>query len=329
MCLPRWWRPRCFGIAVRTPLLAVPHLKKILNPGSYVRFFRRRLQDRRLRRHPNLRGAATYPPGHFYSPLLDIENLGSDAPGLPHDGAEYWEHVELRREEQRAYFGELLERFPPDFPAERTAPRRYFSVNTWFPPADAFTLAAVIQRERPKRIIEIGSGFSSAVMLDTLAGNSECALTFIEPNPERLYSLLTAEDRARATILVQRVQDVSFGTFEQLGAQDLLFIDSSHVAKVGSDVTYLLLRVLPRLRPGVLVHVHDIVYPYSYPAVWLREGRAWNESLFLRAFLIGNAQFQVVAFNAFAAQAFPELFRDRFPGFLRSSGSSLWLRKVA
>jgi predicted O-methyltransferase YrrM len=307
----------------------MPHLKKILNPGSYVRLFRRRLQDRRLRLHPNLRGAATYPPGHFYSPLLDIENLGPDSPGLPHDGAEYWEHVDLRREEQRAYFVDLLERFPPDFPRERTAPRRYFSVNTWFPPADAFTLAGVIQREQPKRIIEIGSGFSSAVMLDTLAGTRECVLTFIEPNPGRLYSLLTDDDRGRATILVKGVQDVPLETFEQLEAHDLLFIDSSHVAKVGSDVTYLLLRVLPRLRPGVLVHFHDVVYPYSYPALWLREGRAWNESLFLRAFLIGNAQFRVVAFNAFAAQAFPEVFRERFAVFLRSSGSSIWLRKMA
>jgi hypothetical protein len=307
----------------------VPHLKKILNPGSYVRFFRRRLQDRRLRRHPNLRGAATYPPGHFYSPLLDIENLGSEAPGLPHDGAEYWEHVDLRPEEQRAYFVDLLERFPPNFLPERTPPRRYFSANTWFPLGDAFTLAGVIQRERPSRIIEIGSGFSSAVMLDTLAGTQDCALTFIEPNPARLYSLLTPEDRARATILVKCVQDVPLETFERLGAQDVLFIDSSHVAKVGSDVTYLLLRVLPRLRPGVLVHVHDIVYPYSYPAVWLREGRAWNESLFLRAFLIGNAQFRIVAFNGFAAQAFAGVFGERFPGFLVSSGSSLWLRKVA
>ena len=117
--------------------------------------------------------------------------------------------------------------------------------------------------------------------------------------------------------------------FDQLEAQDLVFIDSSHVAKIGSDVTFILLRILPRLKRGVLVHFHDIFYPFSYPLSWIREGRAWNESLFLRAFLVGNSQFQLVAFNSYAGYSFPEVFRDRFPAFLNKTGGSMWIRKVA
>ena len=115
--------------------------------------------------------------------------------------------------------------------------------------------------------------------------------------------------------------------FEELEANDILFIDSSHVAKVGSDLTFLLLRVLPRLRPGVMVHFHDLFYPNSYPMEWIRGGRAWNESIFLRAFLINNPAFEIVAFNCFAGQTFPELFRGAGDRFLANSGGSLWLRR--
>ena len=116
--------------------------------------------------------------------------------------------------------------------------------------------------------------------------------------------------------------------FESLEAGDILFVNSSHVAKIGSDVAWLLLRILPRLKPGVLIHIHDMFYPHSYPEDWIKRGYAWNESLFLRALLLGHAGFEIVAFNSYAAQAFPELFRTRLPAFLTTSGQSLWLRRT-
>ena len=279
----------------------------------------------------NQLGALFYRPGHFYSPLLDLESLGPNGSHLPFDGVECWEQVNLRPHEQQAYYSELLEKFPLlPFPRTRTEGYRYFTENNWFSPSDAFTLSGIVRKEKPRRIIEVGSGFSSAVVLDTLnQTRASAALTFIEPYPERLYSLLSPADKAAAKVLVQRVQEVPLSVFDQLEAQDILFIDSSHVAKIGSDVSFLFLRVLPRLKPGVLVQVHDIFYPYSYPAGWIREGRAWNESLFLRALLAGNPAFQVIAFNSFAGVAFPELFRERFPGFLNNTGGSIWLRKTA
>jgi hypothetical protein len=302
------------------------------SPKSYlVRFLRKRIQERRLRRQPNLRGFIRYPPGHFYSPLFDVESLGPNDSNLPFDGPEWWEQCDLRPAAQRSYYEGLLDDFPLlPFPGRSTAGYRYFTENDLFGLSDAFTLSGVIRKERPRRIIEVGSGFSSAVMLDTLdQTHASAELTFIEPYPDRLHSLLSPRDKSSATVLVKQVQEVPLSVFDRLEAQDLLFVDSSHVAKIGSDLAFILLRVLPRLKQGVLVHFHDIFYPFSYPIDWIHEGRAWNETLFLRAFLVGGSKFQLVAFNRYAAFSFPEVFRDRFPAFLVNPGSSIWMRKSA
>jgi hypothetical protein len=303
----------------------------VLNPMSYIRFARKRLWERDLRRQPDSRDGACYPAGHFHSPLLHTAQLGPDDSNLPFDGAECWEHINLRPDEQRSYYQDLLDRFPVlPFPTLRADGFRYFTDNCFFPFSDAFALSGIIRKEKPRRIIEVGSGFSSAVMLDTLGhAHAAAALTFIEPNPDRLYSLLSPDDRSVARIFRQPVQEVPLSMFEQLESNDVLFIDSSHVAKIGSDVAFILLRILPRLKPGVLVHFHDIFYPYSYPASWIRQGRAWNESLFLRAFLVGNAHFELVIFNSFAGHSFPQLFEERVPAFLNNPGGSIWIRKVS
>lgn len=305
-------------------------LKKILDPRSYLDFIRYRLECHREISRKNYQAVVLYPPGHYYSPLLDLESLKPGAAGFAFDGEECWEHIKLFPDRQRNTFEDLLTRFPfLPFPQQKTAPYRYYIDNAWFFLPDAFTLSALLRREKPRRIVEVGSGFSSAVMLDTLAQTGEsAALTFIEPHPERLHSLLSAADQQTATILAKPVQEVPLSVFDQLEAQDILFIDSSHVAKIGSDVGFLLLRILPRLKPGVWIHIHDLFYPFSYPADWLHEGRAWNESLFLRAFLLGNPQFEIMAFNSFAAHSFPELFQKRFPAFLAAPGASLWFKKI-
>jgi hypothetical protein len=296
-------------------------------------FFRirpKRLLEPLFLLQPNFRGAITYLPGHYYSPLLDIKRFGPLEADPPFDGADLWEHVEMRADEQRSFYADLLQNFPPlPFPNEMAKGHRYFLNNTFFGLSDSFVLSAIIRKERPRRIIEVGSGFSTAVMLETLRESGQsAALTLIEPFPARLYSLLMPHDEDSLTILPKPIQQIELSVFDELNESDLLFIDSSHVAKVGSDVSHLILRILPRLKPGVLVHFHDIFYPFSYPAHWIREGRAWNESLFLRAFLVGNPNFQITAFNSFASYSFPELFRGQLPDFLKDAGGSIWLRKI-
>jgi hypothetical protein len=110
---------------------------------------------------------------------------------------------------------------------------------------------------------------------------------------------------------------------------DILFIDSSHVIKAGSDVSYLFNEVLPYLRPGVIVHFHDIMWPFEYPLDWyLRRGWLWNEAYFLRAFLQFNSAFEVLFFNAFLDQFYQPDVQHILPEFTQELGSSLWLRKV-
>lgn len=305
----------------------MPSLSNLFRPQAYVSYARRRLGSSTRLDEANERAVAAFPPGHFYSTLLDVKTVGNS---MPYDGAEMWENVDLRHDAQKRFYTELLSDCPPlSFPQEKTAPFRYYINNTFFSEADAYTLSAILRRERPKRVIEVGSGFSSAVMLDVLDQEKRSAdLTFIEPYPDRLHALLSGRDKTSTRILVKGVQEVSLDVFAELKSGDVLFIDSSHVAKVGSDVAFLILRILPRLAPGVWVHVHDIFYPVSYPASWLKEGRAWNESLFLRAYLVGKPGLEVMAFNSYAGTMFPEVFRTRFPAFLANCGGSIWLRTV-
>ena len=272
----------------------MPSLSKLLDPRAYLRFTRRQLlkllQDPPPPPNPNMLGTTRFPPGHFYSPLLDLKQLSPEMAGMPFDGAEDWEHLDLLANEQKAYYADLIANYPePVFPTSKAEGFRYYTDNDWFRFGDSFTLSRVILKEKPRRIVEVGSGFSSAVMLDTTQkAQLRTDLTCIEPNPERLNSLLTSADTATLRVIQSPVQEVAISTFDQLGPGDILFIDSSHVVKAGSDVAHLILRVLPRLQSGVIVHVHDIMYPYTYPIAWIREGTAWNESLFLRAFLINN-----------------------------------------
>lgn len=302
-----------------------------LTPRFYIRLIEGLLRRRRLRLNPSLLGVEKIPAGHFYSPLLDLRLLPASGDLMPFDGVEYWEAVALRPERMESYYRELCELFPaPHFPKEPTPGFRYFRDNIYYPFADAFTLSAVIRREKPRRIIEAGSGYSSAAMVDTiLQMGAATELTCIEPYPEVLHSIIPPGELKFTHFLEQPLQEVPVTFFDQLEAQDILFIDSTHVAKIGSDVTFLLLRVLPRLKPGVLVHFHDIFYPFTYPISWVREGRAWNESIFVRALLANNPQWEVVACNAYAGATFPEVFRDAVPGFLENTGGSLWLRKLA
>ncbi len=180
---------------------------------------------------------------------------------------------------------------------------------------------------KPQRIIEVGSGFSSAMMLDTkdrmLDGNLE--LTFIEPYPHRLKKLLQDTDAAKCTLIEKLVQDVPTEMFQQLQANDILFIDSSHVAKSGSDVVHLYTEVLPRLNPGVVIHVHDIYWPFEYPKQWLENRWAWNETYFLRSLLQNNAHLSIRFFMQYLARRHPDaLAAMPFP--VNIAGSSVWLQ---
>ena len=129
-------------------------------------------------------------------------------------------------------------------------------------------------------------------------------------------------------MLERNVQDLPLEIFGQLACGDVLFIDSSHVAKTGSDVNDLFFRILPQLASGVWIHLHDVHYPFEYPEQWVYEGRSWNESYLLRAFLQYNTRFRVELFNSYLSVHHPERWEVAMPPAARTAGGSIWLRKL-
>jgi hypothetical protein len=131
------------------------------------------------------------------------------------------------------------------------------------------------------------------------------------------------------TILGAAVQDVDDSVFTRLGADDVLFIDSTHVVKAGSDVNHLCFEVLPLLAPGVVVHVHDVFHLFEYPAHWVHEGRAWQEVYVLHAFLMYNHAFEILWFQHLMWMRHRKSIEAKVPGVARNPGGNLWLRRVA
>ena len=167
-------------------------------------------------------------------------------------------------------------------------------------------------------------------MLDTdeLFFDRSIQFTFIEPQPQLLRSLLTEEDLTRVAILETKVQEVDLDRFSELKANDILFVDSSHVSKVGSDVNHIFFKILPALQSGVFVHFHDVFYPFEYPLEWVYEGRAWNETYLMRAFLQYNNQFEIQLFNTFIDWFHKEKYFRDMPLVQKNTGGSIWLKKL-
>lgn len=201
---------------------------------------------------------------------------------------------------------------------------RYYQNNVWFLKDSADALYYMMRILEPQNIIEVGSGFSTAVMLDTNEKymDHRVTITSIEPNAKRLKSLLKPEDNIE--IHEKSLQEIPTVFFEKLKRNDILFIDSSHVAKTNSDVTYILFEILPRLSDGVYIHFHDLFYPFVYPKKWVYEGRAYNEAYMLRAFLMNNEKYSIQLFG----DMFLHTDVHKIPNHLRGCGAgSLWIKK--
>ena len=271
------------------------------------------------------------PPGHFYSPIVDVREVQADADKLFAPGQHQMPEMDLRVTAQVALVRQLARFYgEEDFPAVKRSGRRYCLDNEYFPYGDAFAYYSLLRHLKPKRVIEVGAGWSSAVLLDTderfLGESIDC--TFIDPYPDRLQSLMTESDTARTRILRRRLQDVDMAEFERLESGDFLFIDSSHIAKTGSDVLHAVFKILPALADGVWVHFHDIHANFEYPREWVEEGRSWNENYLLRAFLMHNREWSIQLHAATLAECAAEQLLPLIPAVAEAVGGSLWLRKV-
>jgi predicted O-methyltransferase YrrM len=269
------------------------------------------------------------PPGHFYSPLPDMAEVRRREDKI-WVITERIPGVDLDEDGQRKRFTEIAALVADVDPPQQADPAwRYRTENDAFGVGDALMLNGMLRTLRPRRWIEVGSGWSSAWLLDTvdrwLGGSLD--ITFIEPYPELLHSVMRPEDHARVTIDPRPLQEIPTETFQQLESGDVLFIDSTHVLKIDSDVRHVFHRVLPAVPPGVYVHVHDVFWPFEYPYQWVRDGRAWNELYILEAFLQFNDAYELVLWNDWLFNRERPLVKQLLPAMATNAGGSLWLRR--
>jgi len=277
---------------------------------------------------------AAQPDGHFYSPVVDTDELATREAQVWPDQPEVL-GVDFDDASHKHVLCELFPAFMGDFdyadaaPAEDAELDCYYIQNSQFGWLDARALFVLLRAWRPQRIIEVGSGYSSLLMADVNHRffDSACKITCIEPYPR---PFLRKAIPGLSEVIEQKVQDVPMALFETLERGDILFIDSSHVAKTGSDVNYLFFDVLPRLKPGVRIHIHDIALPHDYPKDWaLVENRSWNEQYVLRALLMYSTAFHVVFGCSYAYFRFPDDVRNalNLPNGQAYGGGSLWIEK--
>ena len=135
-------------------------------------------------------------------------------------------------------------------------------------------------------------------------------------------------DATKVTVIPTPLQDVPLSLFATLESGDVLFIDSTHVVKTGSDVVWLYNEVLPSINAGVHIHIHDMFYPFEYPKPWVFEGRAWSEAYLVRSFLAFNPDFEIDLFNDWFAKFHRERIARELPIMLQNTGGALWLKRV-
>ncbi|HEY9785397.1 MAG TPA: class I SAM-dependent methyltransferase [Candidatus Obscuribacterales bacterium] len=272
-------------------------------------------------------------PNHFYQPIPDTRFL---------DNRLWQKESELvgidMREKQQL---ELLERFAKRYRSEYEAlprqpngvPYQFYFGNGAFETVDAEMLYCFVRDAKPARMIEIGSGCSTYLAAQAVRKNAEegknCRLIAIEPYPN---PTLQAGFPGLTSLIESPVQNIAMQEFESLTANDILFIDSSHVLKIGSDVQYEFLEILPRLKPGVLIHIHDIFLPKEYPRDWvIKHHRFWSEQYLLQAFLMFNGAFEVVWAGSYMHLRNPEKLEQYVPSYSRNTSwpGSFWIRRMA
>jgi len=195
-------------------------------------------------------------------------------------------------------------------------------------------LYSLLRIHRPSRVLEVGSGYTTMLISSALRRNRELGLgvadlTVVNPHPE---SGPPGHLDGASKVIRARIQDAGRAELSALQAGDVLFIDASHVLSIGSDVQYLIGEVVPRLAAGVLIHFHDVFFPFEYPRRWvMEEHRFWSEQYALQAFLAFNESFETLWSSSWMAAEHPSELARAFGPFEVHGGvppSSLWLRRV-
>ncbi len=271
-------------------------------------------------------------PNHFYEPLPDTRELGDSLwtrrIALP--GIDFTEDSQLT----------LLKAFAENYKAEYDQlPKQptsnatdFYLNNSSFNRVDAEAYYCFLRHFQPRRVMEIGSGMSTLLATLALKRNHQqnqsyaCEYAVIDPFPSRTI----VQELKGIEVYRKPVQQIPLSEFGRLQSGDFLFIDSSHVLKIGSDVQYEFLEILPRLNPGVIVHLHDIFLPAEYPRVWvMNEFRFWNEQYILQAFLTHNREYEILFGASYLHLKHPAKLSMAFSSYEPKVywPGSFWMRK--
>lgn len=288
--------------------------------------------------------------GHYYSPLPSLKEIADRKEEIFTKKLPLGVDLNVERQiEKLRLFSEMMDT-PPFYSEKKRI--RYNIDNPSFTYDDAPVLHCMMRLLSPSRIIEIGSGNSSACMLDIndLYLHGAVRFTFIDILFRDLKEMLRPDDYKNITLIESKIQDVDPKMFKALKANDILFIDSSHIMKTGSDVHTILFNILPALNSGVYVHFHDIRYPFEYMLEDMEKRVFWNEAYTLRAFLQYNSSFEIsfwlncllnaerpevkelisfLPLDRWAAKFGRYVHVDQSPAdTYKNAGGSIWLKKV-
>ena len=265
-------------------------------------------------------------PVHFYQPIPDTSKLNADM----FDKPLHFSGINFRLDEQLKLV-ELFSKFSGELKNIPKKPtnnkKQFYFENEFFGELDAIIYYSMIREFKPNLIMEVGSGFSTMIASQAASINNNTKIISIEPYPnDILKSGLPNLEKINQNF----IQSIPLDEFKKLQKNDILFIDSTHIAKIGSDVNYLLLHVIPELNPGVLIHIHDFFFPYEYHKDWILKRKLfWNEMYMVWAFLIGNSDYEVLISNYNLIKNHFSKLQKSFPFMSVSTGGagSLWMRK--
>jgi hypothetical protein len=264
-------------------------------------------------------------PVHFYSPVPNISELKErdfqhyESIGLEMNIERQWKFLE----DWKPYF--LLEL--NNIPLKKTSDDgEYYFNNPAYPDIDAMIYYSMIRHFKPKRVIEVGAGYSTMIAAKAGLKNETTEITVIDPY---LLNPIEKGFRGLSKVINKKVQDVESSVFNELEENDILFIDSSHVSKIGSDVNHVILRILPLLNKGVIVHFHDIFFPLEVSKRFIIENQLyWNEQYLLHSFLLFNSHFEVLISNHYLLQSDLDKLKILIPRLPYYRGGSFWIRKT-
>ena len=274
-------------------------------------------------------------PIHYYSPVPDIQGLIT---------RDYWKKskseligINFSADQQLNLITELGRKYGDECLWHETQGSDqgiYFNQNSSFGYSSACLLYSIVRHYKPARVIEIGSGYSTLITAQALEKNRvendiESQFIAIEPYPGKL---LQQNIPGLTSLVEEKLEDISLSSITPLGSGDLIFIDSSHVVRIGGDVNYFYLQILPRLDPGVLVHLHDIHLPYEYPIEYFTNKKKylWTEQYLLEAFLTYNSNFEVLLAAYWLGREHIDIFTSSFTWFDKNKhriSSSFYIRR--